>query len=336
MRLQAIRKELGLTQAKLADSLGITPSLYVGYESGRRPLASKHILTFQSVFNVNPVWLQEGQGEMFIGGVAPTREANEGQRILFAKVGERLGKLRAALKLTAAELAQVVGATEADVTAAEKGEKKLTGAQTAKLKNAYPTVNGQWLEHGSGAMFLEAEAPKNDGHKVRVEEELGEPKGFFYSALKPLLERIEVELIKKDDFKQTVIKVFDIDAHCGLFEYVDVDTEVHYVTVPLPHNVKAEIGFRIAGDSMRPRLKPGSFIYCKEIKDYDYISAGDDYIYVVHFKNYISVKFIKRNLLSTDGVIELDSANPSYPALTVKVEDIRHIWRVVATIDYTP
>ncbi len=70
MRLLQLRNELGLTQEGMANVLNIARPGYTKYENGTRPFPPKHIFFLEHTLNVNPSWLQAGEGEMFIGGGA--------------------------------------------------------------------------------------------------------------------------------------------------------------------------------------------------------------------------------------------------------------------------
>lgn len=65
-RIKKIRKELDLTQQKLADKLGIQRNTIAMYEMGRTLPSDAIIRSICREFNVNEDWLRTGQGEMFI------------------------------------------------------------------------------------------------------------------------------------------------------------------------------------------------------------------------------------------------------------------------------
>lgn len=96
VRLKALRDTLALKQDEVAAVLGISSSGYNKYENGVKDFPAKHVLTFQHTFNVNPTWLQKGEGEMFIGGAAP-----EGVKIKEATESASKPKPRTELSTTA-------------------------------------------------------------------------------------------------------------------------------------------------------------------------------------------------------------------------------------------
>jgi len=65
-RLKQLRKELGLSQAAFAKKLKITPAAVNEIESGRNRLTDRNFTAICEKFNVNPSWLKDGVGEMFL------------------------------------------------------------------------------------------------------------------------------------------------------------------------------------------------------------------------------------------------------------------------------
>ena len=64
-RLRAIRKELSLTQENLARVLGIGKSALSMIETGKAALSERNKNILVQELNVNPDWLESGQGHMF-------------------------------------------------------------------------------------------------------------------------------------------------------------------------------------------------------------------------------------------------------------------------------
>ncbi len=64
-RIRKLRKELGLTQQKFADALGVKQNTIAQYESGRNEPIDAVISLICREFNVSEDWLRTGEGEMF-------------------------------------------------------------------------------------------------------------------------------------------------------------------------------------------------------------------------------------------------------------------------------
>ncbi len=64
-RIKLIRKELGMTQEQLAQRLGIGKTALSMIETGRAGLSSRNKNILVQDLNVNPEWLDSGEGEIF-------------------------------------------------------------------------------------------------------------------------------------------------------------------------------------------------------------------------------------------------------------------------------
>ena len=64
-RIKLLRKELKVSQTRFGEMLGVSKSVIVNLELSRVELKDMMINLICKTFNVNPLWLTEGQGEMF-------------------------------------------------------------------------------------------------------------------------------------------------------------------------------------------------------------------------------------------------------------------------------
>ena len=65
-RIKKLRKELDLTQQKLADQLGVKQNTIALIESGKRNTSDQLLFSVCREFNVSEEWLRNGEGEMFV------------------------------------------------------------------------------------------------------------------------------------------------------------------------------------------------------------------------------------------------------------------------------
>lgn len=72
-QIKQLRKELGLTQQEFAERIGMNGISISHFESGTRNLSQRTKLIISKEFHVNPVWLDTGEGEMFL----PFSESDE-------------------------------------------------------------------------------------------------------------------------------------------------------------------------------------------------------------------------------------------------------------------
>jgi transcriptional regulator with XRE-family HTH domain len=65
-RLKELRKHLGLSQSKMAERLGVSLKTYQRYEQDGYDIPDRALRQIEVTFSVNPEWLREGKGEMFV------------------------------------------------------------------------------------------------------------------------------------------------------------------------------------------------------------------------------------------------------------------------------
>lgn len=63
-RIKELRKELGLTQQKFANSIGVKQNTVAQYEMGRNPPTGTVVTLICHEFGVNEEWLRTGVGPM--------------------------------------------------------------------------------------------------------------------------------------------------------------------------------------------------------------------------------------------------------------------------------
>ncbi|GAA0196357.1 transcriptional regulator with XRE-family HTH domain [Brevundimonas nasdae] len=62
-RLASLRTRLGKTQIEMAQALNVAPRTYQNYERGEREIAASSVRNLHRLFDVDPVWLLDGQEE---------------------------------------------------------------------------------------------------------------------------------------------------------------------------------------------------------------------------------------------------------------------------------
>lgn len=97
-RLKKLRKELKLSQAAFAKLLGLSQSAIGDIESGKNALNDRNFNAICREFNVNPTWLRDGVGEMFLNPPSLDRLATE-----YDLTPEEVALIESFLKLPAAD-----------------------------------------------------------------------------------------------------------------------------------------------------------------------------------------------------------------------------------------
>ena len=62
-RLAAVRNKVRLSQEEMSQRLGISRSAYQNYERGQRDLTAQLLLVIYEEFDVDPLWMLEGDTE---------------------------------------------------------------------------------------------------------------------------------------------------------------------------------------------------------------------------------------------------------------------------------
>lgn len=65
-RIAQLRKELDLSMAKFGDRIGITRGSVNSIEKGINNPSEQTVMLICQAFNVNPMWLKYGTGDMFL------------------------------------------------------------------------------------------------------------------------------------------------------------------------------------------------------------------------------------------------------------------------------
>lgn len=71
-RLRLVRKDLKLTQADMGQALGCSQTAYAKYESGMVIPDKPMRMLICEKFNVNPAWLETGEGVPYKEGLIPS------------------------------------------------------------------------------------------------------------------------------------------------------------------------------------------------------------------------------------------------------------------------
>ena len=100
-RMAAARDRLGLTQAQLAQRIGVKAQTIAAWEQDRAEPRANRLQMLAGMLNVSMVWLMTGAGEWVAAPGAEPRDAAllsalgalRETRLAHARVGERLARL---------------------------------------------------------------------------------------------------------------------------------------------------------------------------------------------------------------------------------------------------
>ncbi len=80
-RLKKIRKTLGLSQRVFSEAIGIKQGSYSDVERGKSGVSALIIKGLMTKYRIDPLWLCEGKGSMFIKENVSTNKSNRGKGV---------------------------------------------------------------------------------------------------------------------------------------------------------------------------------------------------------------------------------------------------------------
>jgi len=98
-RLILLRKNLQLSQAKLAEDLNLSRTFINLVENGNRELSDRTVADICRIYNVNESWLRTGKGDMFKPKDRETEVAQIAKKLLKAEPDDYVAKLIKSLAL---------------------------------------------------------------------------------------------------------------------------------------------------------------------------------------------------------------------------------------------
>ena len=85
--------------------------------------------------------------------------------------------------------------------------------------------------------------------------------------------------------------------------------------------------FDVAGDSMEPSLHNGEQVICEFVEPEGWINLKSNYVYVIATTTGLVVKRIE-NRMESKGEFVLRSDNSFYDPVSLKLSEVKEIWRV--------
>jgi phage repressor protein C with HTH and peptisase S24 domain len=110
------------------------------------------------------------------------------------------------------------------------------------------------------------------------------------------------------------------------------DSEMFRVRKPVMKGHKRAVVLEISGNSMSPQLAHGAKVLAVPVNesDWEYQSGG---VFAVMYRDYFVVKRIRDNELITRKYLTLHSDNPNGGNVTVPLQDIRGLWKIVTIVE---
>nr|DAW47272.1 MAG TPA: Repressor protein CI [Caudoviricetes sp.] len=335
-RLKLLRENLSLTQKELSQILMIKQASYSAIETGRRELTDRNISLLCNTFHVNPTWLREGIGEMFLNQSTKNSfilsltdntdstpydtnktlpEHHQGitlqSKYNKSEVTQRFLIALEQLKIQGtsySEVANKIGASTSLVSEIRRGKTFLLPHFAQKFIEIF-NINKEWILEGKGDNTFTLSGNVSNVHPVEVENS-------------DWIEVPFVPLHARASFAETY---FDSNVN-----------EVETIKIRKRPGIKYEKAkiFEVDGDSMEPTLVSGEQVLCEIIDPANWkFTTG---VVVVAFGNMVVIKRIKDNELA-NGKLVLWSDNELGGKITLsnETEEIRRMYKVKYSI-YKP
>ena len=156
-RVRQIRKQMGLSQSEFAVRIGRTPSFIAQIEKEKTNLSDETVSAIIDAFHVNPMWLKEGYGDMFVKGYEAFPPEWE-------KLPDRFRAVRKRAGMSQLLFSESVGYSKAQIAAVEQGKIHPSKDMLKKVCDQFG-INLQWLVSGVGEMTAE-DHPEQDIQKI--------------------------------------------------------------------------------------------------------------------------------------------------------------------------
>lgn len=187
----------------------------------------------------------------------------------------------------------------------------ITGDSIAKINNAYPNLNLEWLISGKGSI-LKSKFELYASHLQ--EQELNDIKITSENNNNEV--SISAEMETKLEFTP-------------IYTYRDNQKLEGYLSIPKANNCDGA-GY-VDTDSMYPLIKPGDIICYKTSNDTEYIHWGEMYALYLKLETdeILTIKYVQKSDLG-DDYIQLVSHNQEYNPKDIPKTDI--LWKAIIKV----
>lgn len=219
-------------------------------------------------------------------------------------IQDRLKSVFDALGITIYQIAKELGENPSKFYNILNGRAKPSYDTIMSLLACYPQISADYLIRGNMPVL---NSPEANARMMPVDDDTVEvmfvPVKFYASFVESFGEGISV-----------------------------ADTESFRVRKPIMKGHKSGVVLEISGNSMSPQLAHGAKVLAVPVSEnnWEYQSGG---VYAVMYRDYFVVKRIRDNELLTRKYLTLHSDNPNGGNVTVPLQDIRGLWKIVSIVE---
>jgi len=221
-----------------------------------------------------------------------------------ASIQERLKQVFDALGITIYQIAKELGENPSKFYNILNGRAKPSYDTIMSLLTCYPQISADYLIRG---MLPILNTPETNAAVTAADEETMEvpfvPVRFYASFVESYGEGTGATDMEPFRIRKTVTK-----AH------------------------KHAVVLEISGNSMSPQLAHGAKVLAVPVGENDWVYQSGG-VYAVMYRDYFVVKRIRDNELLTRKFLTLHSDNPNGGNVTVSLQDIRGLWKIVMIVE---
>lgn len=309
--IDAVKKAKGIRfDADICRALGLTSAQIVKLRQGTQIVQLDNITKLTEVYRVNPAFIVEGSGDMFLP--PPSEAPDEQIRSRIVDIVEN--------DLTAIEgkpVEKLFYDKESITVSAYRDYKHrriLTASKRliAFLEKAY-RVNRKYIETGEGEKFLPDKEDKESDKAGKPIAEEPPSKEFLPKAITITRENEDIMILVPQ--KVAAGYLGNIADH----QWVETLPTISLPDMPRGKTTRA---FEIEGDSMLPHFHEGAYVGCTFLENLDHIQEG--YVYIVVTDEGVTMKRVYKR----GNSLRLISDNSLYKPFEIPLKEVREIWKV--------
>lgn len=207
-------------------------------------------------------------------------------------------------------LAEKLGTSQPTISALLSGKRKLSNGMVARIGNAFPDLNIDWLLTGEGGMLKFN--PKNEVEELTAEEMAD-------------LERAMSE------GRVTYIPLIHIDSVGGIYSPNALTNSEQYVErmIPFPDARPGDVAILQSGNSMSPTIPAGAIMQIRRVDGWrEYFGYGGDFVLWLTDERRITKQVLKYEP-DPAYYVTCHSYNPEAADEELPKSMIKEVWKVI-------
>ncbi len=304
-RFKQLRKAVGLNQQEFGDKLEITQSSVSQIESGKNLPSTSILEKLVEIFpKINKQWLYHGEGEMFLDSIPPSPSTPRMQGPGVFTIG-------------------------GDSPLAQKEYQRLQ-AENDMLRSRISLI-----EETNDDLYKRRRDLERENDQLRTEKDSVKSNVVERTITEKVYQPIAITV---DAAGQDNILMVTTKAAAG---YMQGCVEKEYLqnlpafTIPSMEFRNGTFrAFQVNGQSMEPTLRTGDWLICEFTEKLKDIKNGDMYVIVSDTRESVVVKRV--DFVEEKGKLYLQSDNSLFPTYSIKVTDVKEVWKLKAHLNMQP